>query len=643
MRVVLADNVLLDQRDGEHHFDLQPHLGLISLIAVAEQAGHDCTLYDPKLGLARGVLPLDRSLYLRMANDILATDPDVVGFTSLGCNFICTLKVAAHIRRIAPEIPLLLGGPHASILDRPILDRWRQFDAIVRGEAEATILRILAASAGRDFDGISGVTYRAGDAVVANAPAPIIERLDDLPRAAYHSYPIEQLGGNWLRVEAGRGCPFSCTFCSTASFFGRRYRLKSAARLVAELDELNKLYDVSHFALTHDLFTVNKAKVAEFCTAVRNREYTWTCSARMDCVTPDLLAQMSEAGCSSIYYGVETGSSRMQEIVRKRLDLSLFFPTLRTTAALGMAATASFITGYPEEGKSDQDETLDLMGACFYECEESLTLQLHLLTPEPGTRLISEYGDSLEYDGHITDFNFPTLEPDDATIMHDNPEVFMNHHYFPSAVPRRRNIVVTSIRHALLKLGFAVLREILDHHKRRLSLLMDEIVAWADSERDPGPFDGDLLVRFVTATLGPEHHLTSLVRYMLASADLSLADPANLPEGADRGYVLSSRATLLRDVHECPTILAAMVDGGIPRPVPSRRASYVLVRDDAPARTVRNFEIDEGSADFLEQFRHPTPLTGLDVDAEGAAAIVERLVGLGVLREIGAAVPTAAV
>lgn len=643
MRVVLADNLLLDQRDGEHHFDLQPHLGLISLIAVAERAGHDCALYDPKLGIARGALPLDRSLYLRMANDILANDPDVVGFTSLGCNFICTLKVAAHIRRIAPEIPLLLGGPHASILDRPILARWWQFDAVVRGEAEATIVEILAAAAGRDFDGIPGVTYRSGDAVVANAAAPIIERLDDLPWPAYHHYPIQQIGGDWLRVEAGRGCPFSCTFCSTASFFGRRYRLKSAARLVAELDDLSELYGVSHFALTHDLFTVNKAKVAEFCRAVRDREYTWTCSARMDCVTPDLLAEMSEAGCRSIYYGVETGSPRMQQIVRKRLDLSLFFPTLQTTAALGMAATASFITGYPEERKSDQDQTLDLIGSCFYECEESLNLQLHLLTPEPGTRLISEYGDALQYDGHITDFNFPTLEPDDTTIMHDNPDVFMNHHYFPSVVPRRRHIVVTSVRHALLKLGFAVLREILDHYERRLSMLMDDVLAWPDSEREPGPFDGDFLLRFMTASWGRDHHLTSLVRYMLASADLRVDEPANRPEGADHGYMLSSRATLLRDIHDCPAILAAMADGGLPNPVPSRRTSYVLVRDEAPARTVRNFEIDADSADFLEQFRKPIELTELDVDADGGAAVVERLVSLGVLREIKTAVPTGAV
>jgi len=641
MRVVLADNLLLDQRDGEYRFDLQPHLGLISLIAVAEQAGHDCTLYDPKLGLARGELPIDRSLYRRMADEILATDPDVVGFTSLGCNFICTLKVASHIRRRAPEVPLLLGGPHASILDDAIASRWEQFDAIVRGEAEATILRVLAAAVdGRDFDGIPGVTYRAAGRVVANPPAPIIERLDDLPWPAYHRYPIERLAGDWLRVEAGRGCPFSCTFCSTASFFGRRYRLKSAGRLVAELDDLRDRYGVTHFALTHDLFTVNKAKVAEFCEAVRDRGYTWTCSARMDCVTPELLAAMSEAGCRSIYYGVETGSPRMQEIVRKRLDLALFFPTLRTTQALGMAATASFITGYPQERKADQDETLDLVGACFYELGESLSLQLHLLTPEPGTRLHDELGDELEYDGHVTDFNFPTLEPDDAAIMREHPDVFMNHHYYRSALPRRRHVIVTSIRHALLKLGFAVLRELLGRYERRLSLLMDDIVDWAGREGDDGPFDDDFLRRFMIARRGLGDHLTSLVRYRLASAALQAADPGSPPAAAERGYVLSARATLLRDIHDCPAMLARLGDGdGVPDALRTARASYVLLRDAADDLTVRNFELDEGSAGFLERFRRPLMLSELDADA---APIVESLVELGVLREIAPATPAAA-
>ena len=628
MRVTFADNLLIDRRDDEYRFDLQPHLGLISLIAVAESAGHEGVLYDPKLGLSRGELPLDRSLYGRMADEILATEPDVVGFTTLGCNFICTIKVASHIRRLAPEVPLLLGGPHASILHREIAAGWPQFDAIVRNEAEATIVQLLAAAGERDFAGIPGVTYRVGGEIFENPGAPLIQDLDQLPWPAYHRYPIELLGGDWLRVEAGRGCPFSCTFCSTASFFGRRYRLKSATRLCAELDHLHERYGVSHFALTHDLFTVDRHKVAAFCDAVHDRGYTWTCSARMDCVSPELLERMSASGCRSIYYGVETGSPRMQSVVRKRLDLELFFPTLQTTERLGMAATASFITGYPEEEKADQDETLDLIGSSFDRCAESLMVQLHLLTPEPGTRLMAEFGDGLRYDGHVTDFNFPTLEPDDAAIMRDNPSVFMNHHYFATPVARRRHIIVTSVYHPLFKLGFPVLRRLLAAYDGRLSLLMDHIVDWADDEHEPGPFDTAFLCRFMLGTWGIDHPLTSLVRYMLAAAALRPDDPR--ADDGDTVYELSPAAAVLSDIHDCPAILAAIA-AGTPETAPgmaARRSNYVLVLDRRETRTVRNFELDDASVHVLEEFR--TPRRGDPADEE----LVESLLELGVLRAV---------
>ncbi|HEU5322898.1 MAG TPA: radical SAM protein, partial [Methylomirabilota bacterium] len=417
MKLVFVDNLLLELRDGAYQYDLQPHLGLISLIAVAERAGHEGALYDPKLRLFRGERRLDASLYRRIADDLLETDADVIGFTSLGCNFICTAKIAAHVRAGRPALPILLGGPHATILDRPILERFPQFDVVVRHEAELTLPPLLEALPRRDLASVPGITFRRGADLVATPGEPLIADLDTLPWPAYDHYPLADLRLDSLRVEAGRGCPFHCTFCSTASFFGRRYRLKSAARICAEMDHLHARYGVPHFSLTHDLFTVNRAKVLEFCEHVAPRGYSWSCSARMDCVDPELLERMRAAGCRSIYYGVETGSPRMQKLVQKRQDLSLVEPTLDTAHRLGLFSTVSMITGYPQEEAADQAATLDLAGRCVFRDPGEILVQLHLLTPEPGTQLLAERAGALEYDGHITDFNFPTLEPDDAEVM----------------------------------------------------------------------------------------------------------------------------------------------------------------------------------------------------------------------------------
>src|SRR5262249_8992500 len=120
-------------------------------------------------------------------------------------------------------------------------------------------------------------------------------------------------------LELGRGCPFSCTFCSTNDFFRRRFRLKSPAHMIAEMRRVKETYGIDSFELVHDMFTVDRKRVVEFCEALiaSQEEFTWGCSARTDCVDEELIAFMARAGCRGIFFGIETGSRRMQRIIDK--------------------------------------------------------------------------------------------------------------------------------------------------------------------------------------------------------------------------------------------------------------------------------------------------------------------------------------
>lgn len=628
MRVTFVDNLLFEDAEGIRRYVLQPHLGLISLIAVVEAAGHEAALFDPKVAVARGELRLDESLYHDMARRILLTRPDAVGLASLGCNFICTVKVASYLKRWEPELPVMLGGPHATVLDRAILQNFPQFDVIARNEAERTILPLLEALPSRSFFGVPGVTFRRGGAVWQNEGEPLIADLDSLPLPAYHHYPVRELGLTSLRVDAGRGCPFQCTFCSTASFFGRKYRLKSAARLVGELDALHADYGVSDFSLTHDLFTVNRQKVREFCDAVEGRGYTWKCSARMDCVDEALLERMQAAGCRSIYYGIEAGTERMQKVSKKRLDLGLFDPILSATQRLGMSATVSFITGYPEEEREDQRGTLDLVGSCFWRDSSPLNVQLHLLTPEPGTELLREYSDRIAYDGHVSDFNFPSLEADDSSVIESHPGVFINHHFFPSALPRRRHIFVTTIYQALYSLGFPVLRYVLGRYGGSLHRLVDAMERWAEAAGRPPACDQNTVRDFFAGTLGARHHVTGLVQYMLGASELRRREMfdgaaefetpgrAREPEpapGARPRYRLSRRSVVVRGVPDCPRLLEHLLDAGGPKPPGAllrRRYNFLLHLPRGEKDVVHNFLLTDASAALLEYFDGPRSLAG---------------------------------
>src|SRR5215510_13627860 len=243
MKITLVDNLVMPEEHSLELLDVHPHLGLLSLAAVADRDDHVVQIYDPKRLIRSGALRYDETVYDRAAQSLLSQRPDAVGFTSLGCSFLFALNVAARLKRQEPELPILLGGPHATMLHREILERFTQFDVVVRYEADEIFPGLLAKLQSRDFAAIPGVSWRVSAAEVKfNPGAPKVDDLDTLPLLNYDHYPVAELDLDLLRVEAGRGCPFACTFCSTASFFQRSFRLKSAGRLVRELDLLHAKY-----------------------------------------------------------------------------------------------------------------------------------------------------------------------------------------------------------------------------------------------------------------------------------------------------------------------------------------------------------------------------------------------------------------
>ncbi|HSB11719.1 MAG TPA: radical SAM protein [Blastocatellia bacterium] len=644
MKVLLVDNLVMPEEGSLALLDVHPHLGLLSLAAVAEADGHTLQIYDPKRLIKSGRLPYDSTLYERAAFDILSERPDTVGFTALGCSFLFALNVAALIKDREPDLPILLGGPHATMLHRQILARFTQFDIIVRYEADEIFPAVLANLDQRSFHDISGLSWR-GSTVRGphfNPGKPLVHDLDRLPIASYHHYPVSDLGLDLLRIEAGRGCPFMCTFCSTASFFQRSFRLKSAARLVTELDRLHASYGFSDFKLDHDLFTVNRRKVLEFCEAVRGRPYRWRASARIDCVDEELLNRMAEAGCVGLYFGIETGSARMQQVAKKRLDLELVEPTLAVAEHLGISTTASFITGYPEELEEDQADTLDLLGRCF---SPSCLPQLHMLAPEPGTPIFEQLGNKLEYDGYAGPYNAGLVGSDDEHLVTEHRDIFSTYHYYPAAMPRSHYTFAVETIDVLRRVGPLILKYALRAYGGQLSKLVFALRHWAESNGSCGRPDADLVESYITATFGRRHHLTSLLRYALA-AHGTLGDEIDLEERTlaerrfanfdpHRRYQLDSRVRVLSDMHDCKLLIERIAndpDGSrlLDEPETGERSVYLISGSGGMATA---YQIDAGLEVMLGLFAQPRScsevaelvyqITGARIDASYFAPLVD--------------------
>jgi radical SAM superfamily enzyme YgiQ (UPF0313 family) len=645
MKITFVQNFLLDSTGSPSKDYLYPHLGLISLIAEIEKSRHVPFLYDPMLELHRGRLALDSSIYSDVASQLLETEPNAIGFTALGCNFVAVVKIVRHVKQRSPKTLVLLGGPHPTVLESAIMNRFTDFDLLVRGESEQTIVPLLdALDSGDNLSAIPGITYRESSNLHRSPTDGGVMDVDRLSMAAFHAYPINELGMRSMRVEAGRGCPFHCTFCSTATFFGRKYRVKAAQKLVGELKFINATYNIADFSLQHDLFTVNRRKVLEFCEEVRPCGFSWTCSARIDCVDSELLCEMARAGCRGIYFGVETGSSTLQEVVKKRLDINLLFPTLTYAKELGLNVTTSFITGFPTETVTDLEATLDCLDRCHRISPTTTCLQLHLLTPEPGTALYEENKSQLLYDGHITDFNFPTLDTDESALLQENPDIFMNHHFYATKLPRKIVVGITSIFPHLCALGGSLLRAVLESLQTTLSTLLFKILERCEGDNitDQKVFKQLLLLINERGTGG--RVIRQLVEFAFAHVRARRSESSKSVQfaanGTGRVLCFANGATLFRNTFDIPSVLDRIQDRGDSwRSISTRSAAhnFVVYRERASSES-KTLHVSENVTIILNLLKKPRQETWIlskfpKGDAQAAGAAIDDLLKRGVLRD----------
>ena len=341
-------------------------LGLLSMGAILESHGYKVVLIDINLELKRRNIPYvgNKNFYYEAAALIKEKGVDALGFTTLCDSLFHTIKFAEQYKKISPSVPIALGGPQASMMDIEILKAFPYVDAIARGETENTCVGFFdALLSHRSFSAVYGVSYREDGLVKRTPEQPFLQNLDLLPMPAYHLLDEQIRQNEFIHLEAGRGCPFACKFCSTSEYWQRRYRLKSVERLLIEIKFLRKHLHVKRVKLVHDLFTLQRKHLTEFCNRLikEKMDIFWSCSARIDTVDKPLLDLMAKSNCIGIFYGIETGSKRMQKIVGKNLNLTDINKKVMWSIQNNIATTASFIVGYPEEKMNDFQATLDLL------------------------------------------------------------------------------------------------------------------------------------------------------------------------------------------------------------------------------------------------------------------------------------------
>jgi len=396
---------------GSHLHPPYLPLGLGYLAAVLEKNNYEVDVIDCQAL---------KIMYDEFRSEISKRKPTIVGITSTTLTYKSALHIAQIAKEVCPNSITILGGPHVTFWDDKALQECPHLDIIVRKEGEITLVE-LAKRLEKDesFDNVLVITCRKDGEIKRNPDRPPIENLDELPFPAIHLWPIEKLhqyGEVIFPLSTSRGCVFWCNFCTAVRMFGRKYRMRNPMNVVDELEYLNKNFGAEHFAFYDDAFTVDQSRAEEICKEILNRKLKirWNCETRVDMVTKELLSKMKKAGCTDVWFGVESGSQRVLKTMDKGILIEQTEKAFKWTKQVGIMTVANVILGFPTETRETAWETIN-----FVEKLNPDDVGYFIATPYPGTPMYEQVRDNGSL--KITDFD----KYDTATPTFEIPQLSM--------------------------------------------------------------------------------------------------------------------------------------------------------------------------------------------------------------------------
>lgn len=325
-----------------------------------------------------------------------------VGFDFFGISAYVTQyeylkELSLKLKERYPGIPIICGGAGPSFSYDIILKK-TGVDVCVLREGEVTVVDLL-----ENFDRldtIKGIAFLKDGRVTVTPPREAITNLDSLKypnrelfafekileNAAYSrthriSSALRDVERRTADILAGRGCAYSCNYCSK-TFEGMR--LRSVASVIDEIIELKKRYRVNHLQFNDELLLINKKRTLQLCAELKKLDVTWSCQGRINQVDREILTAMKDAGCIEVGYGVESVSQPILDAMNKRQKVEQIVPAVKLTQEIGITPIIQYMFGYPGEN----DETVEATIRFFKEIDYPFIS--FTTTPIPGTRLYQD-------------------------------------------------------------------------------------------------------------------------------------------------------------------------------------------------------------------------------------------------------------
>ena len=374
-----------------------PHMGMVFLSSILKKVGYDISCFD-------GSAPYISHKNEDLVNECIRLKPNVICVTATTERAKFAYHLLCLLKNSLPDIPIVVGGPHATI--RPLEMVSFGFDLAVIGPAENRIVKIIQAISNKDFgalEKISGIAFNMPEGGIKfNKFYPLEEDgfdIDDLLPADFSCFEekdyIKKKSDSYRygALYVGRGCPGRCIYCDK-SVFGRNLKIASADKIVADMVSRRKKYYVDKFNFFDDTLLWNKKLVNELSDKIiacpELSGITWGCNARADITDQKLLAKMKYAGCNLIVLGVESGETETLVRIKKGINLETMLKAIDAILESGIKVYVNLMNGFPWQNMETIRAQISLV-QILKKKGVSLISAGSTVFPFPGTELFKEF------------------------------------------------------------------------------------------------------------------------------------------------------------------------------------------------------------------------------------------------------------
>ncbi|MHA1891382.1 MAG: B12-binding domain-containing radical SAM protein, partial [Promethearchaeota archaeon] len=390
-----------------------PPIGLGYLAAVLEKNGFNAIILD---------LAIRNISQKTLIKFIKKKKPLLIGISALTVYYEKMKEMSSFLKKEVKNIPIVLGGVHATALPRITIKECNA-DFLVVGEGEETIVELASKikEGAKDFSGVKGIVYRAGDEIITTPARPLIKNLDELPFPAWHkinpnNYPPEPHGvvmkhEKVAPIMSTRGCPYKCSYCASCMFWRRRIRFRSPKSVVDEIEYLHDKFGIKEIHFWDDNITLKRSHIVGICKEILKRDLKMSFATpnglRVDTLDEKLLSLMKTAGFYALTFSIESASKDLLKNAFKNVSLKKVVNLTRTAKKLGFFLKSFNIIGFPGETRETIMKTFRFNHSLDFEI-----CNFFIMKPLPGSFIFEQWSkniDLLNYNWNPINYYSPEI------------------------------------------------------------------------------------------------------------------------------------------------------------------------------------------------------------------------------------------